>query len=100
MLIIFGFKTYTKLLATLSIVCPNCHNPAAHRLFKITRKFTLFFIPLFPVSVRRRIDCTFCGYAQKLSKEQADQVMSSAQQTEQPAAPGSQAPQQQPPAAG
>ncbi|WP_328529707.1 zinc ribbon domain-containing protein [Nocardioides sp. NBC_00368] len=75
-MIIFGFKTYTRLLATLSLVCPNCGQRAAQRLFENVNKFTLFFIPLFPVSRSRRMDCTYCGYASKLSNEQATQLMS------------------------
>ena len=75
-MIIFGLKTYTRLLATLSLVCPHCRQQAAHRLFEVVNKFTLFFIPLFPVSKSRRMDCTYCGYASKLSKEQADELQS------------------------
>ena len=43
-MIIFGLKTYTRLLATLSLVCPHCRQQAAHRLFEVVNKFTLFFI--------------------------------------------------------
>ncbi|MGH3349537.1 MAG: zinc-ribbon domain-containing protein [Nocardioides sp.] len=75
-MIIFGIKTYTRLLATLTLVCPNCKQQAAHRLFEIVRKFTLFFIPLFPVGKSRRMDCTYCGYASKVSKDQAEQLQS------------------------
>ena len=75
-MLIFGIKTYTHLLATLTLVCSNCKQSAAHRLFEIVRKFTLFFIPLFPVGKSRRMDCTYCGYASKVSKEQAQQLMS------------------------
>ncbi|SDL16349.1 zinc-ribbon family protein [Nocardioides sp. YR527] len=74
-MIIFGLKAYTRLLATLSLVCPHCRQQAAHRLFEVVNKFTLFFIPLFPVSKSRRMDCTYCGYASKLSKEQAEQLL-------------------------
>ncbi|MEU4455177.1 zinc-ribbon domain-containing protein [Nocardioides sp. NPDC023903] len=75
-MIIFGLKTYTRLLATLSLVCPHCRQQAAHRLFEVVNKFTLFFIPLVPVSKSRRMDCTYCGYASKVTKEQAAQLMS------------------------
>jgi hypothetical protein len=80
-MIIFGIKTYTRLLATLSLVCPHCRQQAAHRLFENVNKFTLFFIPLFPVGTSRRMDCTYCGYASKVSKEQAQQLMSAPRPT-------------------
>jgi hypothetical protein len=76
-MIIFGFRGYVQVLAMLSLVCQRCGNPAAHRILKHTRKFTLFFIPLFPVSVSRSMTCTFCGQGTKLSKEQADQMIGS-----------------------
>lgn len=78
-MIIFGLKSYTRLLATLSLVCPSCGQRAAHRLFEVVNKFTLFFIPLFPVSRSRRMDCTYCGHASKVSQEQAEQLMSNPQ---------------------
>lgn len=77
-MIIFGVKTYTRLLATLSLVCPSCGQRAAQRLFENVNKFTLFFIPLFPVGTSRRMDCINCGYASKVSKEQAEQLITSA----------------------
>lgn len=76
-MIIFGFKSYVTLLATLNLVCPNCHNPAAHRLHKAVRKFTLFFVPLFPVSTKHFLDCTFCGLQRQLTKEEAEQLLAS-----------------------
>jgi DNA-directed RNA polymerase subunit RPC12/RpoP len=80
-MIIFGVKTYTRLLATLSLVCPSCGQRAAHRLFENVRKFTLFFIQLIPVGTSRRMDCTYCGHASKVSKEQAEQLMSAPRPT-------------------
>jgi hypothetical protein len=85
-MIIFGFRGYAKLLAMLTFVCGACHNPAAHRIVQHTRKFTLFFIPLFPVSRTRTMTCTFCGTSTRLSKEQAEQLIGSA------AAPGAAVP--------
>ncbi|HET8582183.1 MAG TPA: zinc-ribbon domain-containing protein [Jatrophihabitans sp.] len=91
-MIIWGFRSYVRVLAMLSLVCQRCGNPAAHRVLKHTRKFTLFFIPLFPISVKYSMTCTFCGQGTRLSKEQAEQMIAGA--TGQPAPV-----QQQPPAA-
>ena len=41
----------------------------------MVRKFTLFFIPLFPVSTKWVGVCTFCGLSLELTKEQAEQVL-------------------------
>ncbi|MFF5979209.1 zinc-ribbon domain-containing protein [Streptomyces olindensis] len=73
-MIIFGTKGYLYQLAILTLVCGQCGNPAAHTLRKRVTKFTLFFVPLFPVSTSYRTQCTFCGAEQKVTKEQADQL--------------------------
>lgn len=73
-MIIFGTKGYLYQLAILTLVCGQCGNPAAHTLRKRVTKFTLFFVPLFPVSTSYRTQCTFCGAEQKVTKEQAEQL--------------------------
>jgi hypothetical protein len=77
--IIFGVRSYVRLLAMINLICRNCGNPAAHRVVQTTRKFTLFFVPLFPVSKSRSMTCTFCGLGTRLSREQADQLVAGAQ---------------------
>ena len=74
-MIIFGFRSYVKLLAVLTRVCGHCRNPAAQRMVQVTRKFTLFFVPTFPVGRRRQMTCTFCGVSTRLTKDQADQLL-------------------------
>jgi hypothetical protein len=76
--IIFGTKGYLYQLAMLTLVCGQCGNPSAHALRKRVTKFTLFFVPLFPVSTKYMTQCTFCGAEQKLSKEQAEQLQAQA----------------------
>jgi hypothetical protein len=79
MIILFGTKGYLYQLAILTLVCGHCGNPAAHTLRKRVTKFTLFFVPLFPVSTKYTTQCTFCGAEQKITKEQADQLLAQAQ---------------------
>ncbi|MFI1394986.1 zinc-ribbon domain-containing protein [Streptomyces sp. NPDC020681] len=79
-MIIFGTKGYLFQLAILTLVCGHCGNPAAHTLRKRVTKFTLFFVPLFPVSTKYATQCTFCGAEQKVTKEQADQLLVQGQQ--------------------
>ncbi|MBD8061380.1 zinc-ribbon domain-containing protein [Oceanitalea stevensii] len=73
-MIIFGLKGYADLVATLTMLCPRCHNPAAHRLHKLRRKFSLFFVPLFVVSTRYVMDCTFCGLQHAYSKAEGSEL--------------------------
>ncbi|MFE1251534.1 zinc-ribbon domain-containing protein [Streptomyces sp. NPDC058735] len=73
-MIIFGTKGYLHQLAILTLVCGQCGNPSAHTLRKRVTKFTLFFVPLFPISTKYATQCTFCGAEQKVTKEQAEQL--------------------------
>ncbi|KJK37238.1 hypothetical protein UK15_22920 [Streptomyces variegatus] len=73
-MIIFGTKGYLYQLAILTLVCGQCGNPAAHTLRKRVTKFTLFFVPLFPISTKYLTQCTFCGAEQKVTEEQAKQL--------------------------
>ncbi|MBO4253513.1 zinc-ribbon domain-containing protein [Streptomyces griseorubiginosus] len=91
-MIIFGTKGYLYQLAILTLVCGQCGNPAAHTLRKRVMKFTLFFVPLFPISTKYATQCTFCGAEQKLSKKQAEQLQ--AQAAGAPGAPAYGQPQQ------
>jgi Protein of unknown function (DUF2510) len=70
-LIIWGFRNSAKTMAMLTMACRNGH-VAAHRLTKVTRKFTLFFIPLFPVSHRYFSTCAACGLQVAWDKESAE----------------------------
>ncbi len=73
-MIIFGTKGYLYQLAILTLVCGQCGNPAAHTLRKRVTKFTLFFVPLFPISTKYLTQCTFCGAERKVTEEQAKQL--------------------------
>ncbi|WP_419992978.1 zinc-ribbon domain-containing protein [Streptomyces boninensis] len=72
-MIIFGTRTSAVQLAIINFLCGMCGNPAAHSLVKRVTKFTLFFIPLFPVSTKHVTQCTFCGASNQITKEQAEQ---------------------------
>nr|WP_206441327.1 zinc-ribbon domain-containing protein [Streptomyces boncukensis] len=57
----------------LNLLCAFCGNPAAHALRKKVTKFSLFFIPLFPVTpAKHTLQCTFCGGMSEVSKENAE----------------------------
>lgn len=76
--LIFGIGVREFLLATLVFVCERCGNNAAHQLVKRVRKFSLFFIPLFPVGTKYLDNCTACGRVIDVPRDQAE---SAARQT-------------------
>lgn len=92
-MIIWGFRRYIQQLAMVTMVCQGCYNPSAHAVRRALTKFTLFFIPLFPISSRYFVQCTFCGLSNKVTKEQANELRAQAQAPQQ--APGMPQPYQQ-----
>lgn len=79
MLLIFGTKGYRELLGVTTLVCQFCGHPAAHRVEKLTNKFTLFFIPLFPVSTRHGMQCAMCSAESRLDRNDAERLIGSAE---------------------
>lgn len=71
-MLIFGFSVTEALLSTLVFVCETCGTHAAHQLTKQSRKFSLFFIPLFSVGSKYIDTCTACGRVVEVSKDQAE----------------------------
>ncbi|WP_107655034.1 zinc ribbon domain-containing protein [Nocardia suismassiliense] len=78
-MVIFGWRQYAHRLAVLTMVCTSCGNPAAHILRKLVTKFTLFFVPLIPLSTKHSLQCTWCGAESKLTKQQATELAGRAQ---------------------
>lgn len=93
-MIIFGTKTYLIQLAMLNLLCGGCGNPASHSVKQRVTKFTLFFVPLFPISTKYLTQCTFCGVTAQMSKEESDQLIAQGAQPhpghQQAAQPGAQ----------
>jgi zinc-ribbon family len=72
MLFILGVRIYNHLLATVAYVCENCGQHAAHHGMRRTRKLTLFFLPLLPMSTKYVDQCSFCGRVLRISRERAE----------------------------
>jgi len=79
MFILFGTRGIVKTLAMATFICNRTNQPAAHRLSKVSRWFTLFFIPVFPFSRRYVLTCAACGQSSKLTREQADEIVARAE---------------------
>jgi hypothetical protein len=82
MFILFGYRSRAATLAMLTLACRNGHT-AAHRLVKVTRWFTLFFIPVIPFSKRYFSVCAQCGVQVTWTKADAEATV--AQVAAQPA---------------
>lgn len=102
-MLIWGWQKRVHTLAMITLICGRCGNPAAHALRKLVTKFTLFFIPLFPLSTKHHLDCTWCGASSPVAGAQVADLLARAgaesmgtAQYQQPAAggPGAQWPQQ------
>ncbi|WP_217275361.1 zinc ribbon domain-containing protein [Nocardia gamkensis] len=62
----------------ITLVCGRCGNPAAHALRKLVTKFTLFFIPLFPLSTKHSLECTWCGASSPVAGPQVPDLLARA----------------------
>ncbi len=78
MFLIFGIGVSESPLATPFVRCETCGNQAAHRLTKHTRRFSLFFIPLFSVGTKYFDTCTACGRIREVSPDEAETAASQA----------------------
>ena len=85
LVLIFGTSTKMVQLAMLNLLCSFCGNPSAHSLRKRVTKFSLFFIPLFPIApAKHYLQCTFCGAASQTTSENAEQLIAQGGDGQQP----------------
>lgn len=87
MFLIWGFRTRTKILARLLLVCHACSKPASQAVAQRVRWFTLFFIPLIPFNRKHLMQCAMCGHVSQVTKEDAARLVQSATEPATPAAP-------------
>ncbi|WP_067701831.1 hypothetical protein [Nocardia jejuensis] len=60
-MLIFGFQRRLFTLTTLTAFCGACKYTCPHGLRKFVTKFTLLFVPLFPINTERYLECERCG---------------------------------------
>jgi len=68
-MIIFGSKTKSKAIGGKNTICPNCRIKTAHYLIKHTSWFTLYFMPILPLSDRLFVKCGRCGFETEIEDE-------------------------------
>ncbi len=73
-MIIFGLRSSTRRLAVVTRYCSVCGGTFAAALDKVVTKFSLFFVPLFPVRTRRTLTCTRCATTFRVSRKQAQRL--------------------------
>lgn len=54
--------------------CPHCSNDTNFLLIVVKVFFTLFFIPVFPYSVKRLITCSICNFNYELDTEDFERL--------------------------
>ncbi len=78
-MIIWGLRSRTKTLGQRMLNCPNCHRDAMTAAVQTRRWFTLFFIPIFPISGKKTIAvCGLCGFRYEVNNEQAEAMFGAA----------------------
>lgn len=74
---IIGTRSRANNVALLQLACRNGH-VAAHRIVKVTRWFTIFFIPLIPFNRRYLSVCSACGAQLRVPKDAAEEMIAKA----------------------
>ncbi|MFB9411474.1 zinc ribbon domain-containing protein [Dactylosporangium matsuzakiense] len=79
MLVIFGLRTRTEVLRWVTFVCRVCGQGGPKLVLRDVTKFSLFFIPLFPVRVRYAAECRnpACRSRTSVSAADADRMPAS-----------------------
>jgi hypothetical protein len=70
-MIIFGWRTFvSKIGVVFKRMCNHCHNEEYWVLNRITKWFTLFFIPVIPLENKYFLSCPICQYGLNLDSNQ------------------------------
>lgn len=75
-MIIFGWghQTTKNFGPTFKNHCNHCNNDEYWVLTRIMTWFTLFFIPVFPYSIKYFLSCPICQYGLTLDSKQIEQI--------------------------
>ncbi|MFV0460215.1 MAG: zinc-ribbon domain-containing protein [Actinomycetales bacterium] len=76
MIVLFGTRLYREVLGVATMVCPRCGQIAAQRVERRRTKFTLFFIPLIPLSTSYRVQCAACAVETTVDEQEAHRLVS------------------------
>lgn len=74
-MIIWGFKSSGKTLMQGMTKCKLCGNKTVHSIGKLTKWFTLYFIPVIPYNTKMIMVCHACGARHKFSAEDKQRLL-------------------------
>lgn len=76
-MIIWGRRGFKEELGntTLKKVCPHCNNEVTYKGLEYGSKFTLFFIPLFPINKKRMVVCPICSHGYDVTKQELEKIL-------------------------
>jgi hypothetical protein len=87
-MILFGVRSTRNRLGTVIAECPQCHQTCSQSIARVRRWFTLFFIPIFPVSTKHLTVCSMCSGSARVDRAHAEHLASlGAQPSGQPPSP-------------
>jgi hypothetical protein len=73
-MLIWGTRWSAFTLGQLSYACSHCRKTTIHSAIARKGKFTLFFMPLFPISKQYLISCNLCGLRLKAVNDLRSQL--------------------------
>ncbi|MCL1915021.1 MAG: zinc ribbon domain-containing protein [Eubacteriaceae bacterium] len=76
MIFIGGIQDFKKKVGnTGRFACSQCGNTDFYDLIRVRKWFTLFFVPIFPISTQYWASCPHCGSGHQISKEHAQKEL-------------------------
>ena len=77
MILFWGSKGYVKELGHTqsSIECGHCNNTDTWEIVETGRKFTLYWIPLFPYGKSYHVSCPICHYGKEIEKSEVESYL-------------------------
>ncbi|MDR1410115.1 MAG: zinc ribbon domain-containing protein [Oscillospiraceae bacterium] len=76
MIIIWGTRSKAKILGiTAPQICQHCGNLVQNEVIRVMRWFTLFWIPIFPFSIKYHLACPICKNDRPVNKAEAESAI-------------------------
>ena len=77
MILFWGSKGYQKVLGhtQTTIECGHCNNADTWEISETGRKFTLYWIPLFPYGKTYFVSCPICHYGKEIEKSEVENFL-------------------------
>jgi len=73
-MVVWGSRSRVQQLMTVNMNCKNCQRNTVHGLRRAQKKFTLYFVPLAPMSTKHYLQCNMCGAASEITKDRATEL--------------------------